>query len=105
MHSYTNSHTYIYRSHTSTMVYTYDCRTKLNRLKCLFGIFKVHILSCLGVVYVFLLVKSKFPHAYTQDFPYRIQHILECEFYLLEAMVRSILFENYELFNAYIFRL
>lgn len=32
------------------------------------------------------VLKSKFPHAYTQDFPYRIQHILECEFYLLEAM-------------------
>lgn len=32
------------------------------------------------------VLKSKFPYAYTQDFPYRIQNILECEFYLLEAM-------------------
>jgi len=32
-------------------------------------------------------VKAKFAYAYTQEFPYRIQHILECEFFLLEAMV------------------
>ena len=32
-------------------------------------------------------VKTKFAYAYTQEFPYRITHILECEFFLLEAMV------------------
>lgn len=32
------------------------------------------------------VVKNKFNFAYAQDFPYRISHILECEFYLLELM-------------------
>jgi len=32
------------------------------------------------------VVKSKFNYAYAQEFPYRINHILECEFYLLENM-------------------
>ncbi|XP_046438598.1 cyclin-C-like [Daphnia pulex] len=32
------------------------------------------------------VVKSKFNYAYPQEFPYRAQHILECEFYLLENM-------------------
>jgi len=34
-------------------------------------------------------VKTKFAYAYTQEFPYRIQQILECEFFLLEAMVNE----------------
>lgn len=34
-----------------------------------------------------VLVKTKFAYAYNQDFPYRIHQILECEFFLLEAMV------------------
>ena len=33
------------------------------------------------------IVKNKFSYAYpNQDFPYRPNHILECEFYLLENM-------------------
>ncbi|KAK4019262.1 cyclin-C [Daphnia magna] len=32
------------------------------------------------------VVKSKFNYAYPQEFPYRANHILECEFYLLENM-------------------
>lgn len=31
-------------------------------------------------------VKNKFSYAYTQEFPYRTNHILECEFYLLENL-------------------
>lgn len=31
-------------------------------------------------------VKSKFPYAYSTEFPYRTNHILECEFYLLENL-------------------
>ena len=31
-------------------------------------------------------MKSKFNYAYQQEFPYRANHILECEFYLLENM-------------------
>jgi len=34
-----------------------------------------------------VVVKSKFAYAYTQEFPYRIAHVLECEFFLLESMV------------------
>lgn len=32
------------------------------------------------------LIKSKYSHIYTQEYPYKIQHIWECEFYLLEVM-------------------
>ncbi|ESP04928.1 hypothetical protein LOTGIDRAFT_211728 [Lottia gigantea] len=32
------------------------------------------------------VVKTKFPHAFNGDYPYRIQNVLECEFYLLEMM-------------------
>jgi len=35
-------------------------------------------------------VKTKFAYAYTQEFPYRITHVLECEFFLLEAMVITV---------------
>lgn len=31
-------------------------------------------------------MKNKFSHAYSQEFPYRIAQVLECEFYLLELM-------------------
>jgi len=31
-------------------------------------------------------VKNKLNYAYTQEFPYRTNHILECEFYLLENL-------------------
>ncbi|KAK7598091.1 hypothetical protein V9T40_006326 [Parthenolecanium corni] len=36
--------------------------------------------TCQGVV------KTKFGYAYPQEFPYRANHILECEFYLLENL-------------------
>jgi len=49
------------------------------------------------------VVKSKFSYAYNQDFPYRIQNILECEFYLLEAMdCCLILFHPYRPLLQYI---
>ncbi|GJQ76961.1 CycC [Trypoxylus dichotomus] len=32
------------------------------------------------------LVKTKYNYAYTQEFPYRTNNILECEFYLLENL-------------------
>ncbi|GIZ03631.1 cyclin-C, partial [Caerostris extrusa] len=32
------------------------------------------------------VVKNKFSYAYAQEFPYRMNHVLECEFYLLEMM-------------------
>lgn len=32
------------------------------------------------------LIKNKFSYAYPNEFPYRANHILECEFYLLELM-------------------
>jgi len=32
------------------------------------------------------IVKNKFCHAFTGEYPYRIQHVFECEFYLLEMM-------------------
>lgn len=31
-------------------------------------------------------MKNKFSYAYSQEFPYRTNHILECEFYLLENL-------------------
>lgn len=32
------------------------------------------------------VVKNKFSHAYPQEYPYRINSVLECEFFLLEMM-------------------
>lgn len=32
------------------------------------------------------VIKTKFGYAYQQEFPYRTNHILECEFYLLENL-------------------
>ncbi|KAJ6642593.1 Cyclin-C [Pseudolycoriella hygida] len=32
------------------------------------------------------VIKNKFRYAYQQEFPYRTNHILECEFYLLENL-------------------
>lgn len=32
------------------------------------------------------VIKNKFNYAYQQEFPYRTNHILECEFYLLENL-------------------
>ena len=36
-------------------------------------------------------VKNKFSHAYPQDYPYRINNVLECEFFLLEMMVSTVM--------------
>lgn len=36
--------------------------------------------------HTFFVVKNKLNYAYTQEFPYRTNHILECEFYLLENL-------------------
>lgn len=38
---------------------------------------------------LFVAVKTKFAYAYTTEFPYRMTHVLECEFFLLEAMVSA----------------
>ena len=35
---------------------------------------------------LYVAVKNKFNYAYSQEFPYRTNHILECEFYLLEHL-------------------
>lgn len=49
------------------------------------------------------VVKTKFAYAYTQEFPYRITHILECEFFLLEAMdCCLILFHPYRSLLQYV---
>lgn len=47
------------------------------------------ILSAVCVIYV---AKQKYAHAfnYQGEFPYRMPAILECEFFLLEALVRVI---------------
>jgi cyclin-C len=45
--------------------------------------------SVFAIIELFLYafsVKNKFNYAYTQEFPYRTNHILECEFYLLENL-------------------
>ena len=42
--------------------------------------------ECALIKSFIFLVKSKFNYAYAQEFPYRANHILECEFYLLENM-------------------
>lgn len=39
-----------------------------------------NLLQCQNVI------KNKFNYAYQQEFPYRTNHILECEFYLLENL-------------------
>jgi hypothetical protein len=44
-------------------------------------------MAALPIVWPFYFaVKNKFGHAFPQEYPYRIQNILECEFYLLEMM-------------------
>ena len=52
--------------------------------KSLFETFSATIYLLL--ITVNFTVKSKFNYAYPQEFPYRANHILECEFYLLENM-------------------
>lgn len=44
------------------------------------------ILQFLIYIYLLFVVKNKLHYAYTQEFPYRTNHILECEFYLLENL-------------------
>ena len=47
--------------------------------------------TCAGLtcpfVNPFVSVKNKFGYAHPQEYPYRIQNVLECEFFLLEMMV------------------
>lgn len=45
-----------------------------------FTLFARFSLQCQNVI------KNKFSYAYQQEFPYRSNHILECEFYLLENL-------------------
>lgn len=45
-----------------------------------------YILQFLIYIYLLFSVKNKLSYAYTQEFPYRTNHILECEFYLLENL-------------------
>ncbi|RUS79738.1 hypothetical protein EGW08_012511 [Elysia chlorotica] len=47
---------------------------------------KVSDVMPLSFVIVFFPVKNKFGHAFNGEYPYRIQHVMECEFYLLEMM-------------------
>lgn len=42
--------------------------------------------STLFNLFLICFTVKKFSYAYTQEFPYRANHILECEFYLLENM-------------------
>jgi len=63
-------YTYIYtHTHTHTYIYIYIY---------IYYMYKINVFS--------ILVKGKFNYAYTQEFPYRTNHILECEFYLLEHL-------------------
>ncbi|KAG0727313.1 Cyclin-C [Chionoecetes opilio] len=46
------------------------------------------------------VVKNKFSYAYTSEFPYRTNHILECEFYLLESLdCCLIVYQPYRVIN------
>lgn len=60
--------------------------------KCCAYIFYIYCtLSMINILIEFycsfsFTVKNKFNYAYTQEFPYRTNHILECEFYLLEHL-------------------
>jgi len=52
-----------------------------------------HLIFSIELMKIFcFLVKNKFSYAYPQEFPYRINHVLECEFYLLEMMVFLVLY-------------
>jgi cyclin C len=49
------------------------------------------------------VVKTKFSYAYPQEFPYRIAHVLESEFYLLELMdCCLILYHPYRPLTTYV---
>jgi len=49
------------------------------------------------------IVKNKYSHAYAQEFPYRIQNVWECEFYLLEMMdCCMVLYQPYRPLVSYI---
>uniref|UniRef100_A0A8C7MRW6 Cyclin C n=1 Tax=Oncorhynchus kisutch TaxID=8019 RepID=A0A8C7MRW6_ONCKI len=37
-------------------------------------------------LFLFCTVKTRFSYAFPKEFPYRMNHVLECEFYLLELM-------------------
>lgn len=50
----------------------------------------------------FFLVKNKFSHAYPQEYPYRINSVLECEFFLLEMMVKIVLCCQFKKFCVFL---
>uniref|UniRef100_A0A8C8H716 Cyclin-like domain-containing protein n=1 Tax=Oncorhynchus tshawytscha TaxID=74940 RepID=A0A8C8H716_ONCTS len=46
----------------------------------------VFLASKVEVLFLFCTVKTRFSYAFPKEFPYRMNHVLECEFYLLELM-------------------
>ncbi|XP_013379472.1 cyclin-C-like [Lingula anatina] len=49
------------------------------------------------------VLKTKFQHAFQQEFPYRVNHVHECEFFLLEMMDCSlVLYHPYRPLTQYI---
>lgn len=59
-------------------------RYTLFLLRFLEEMFKIILKTC--PFHFFFPVKNKLSYAYTTDFPYRTNNILECEFYLLENL-------------------
>lgn len=53
---------------------------------CLYVSVIVILFTVFSTILLFVVVKNKLNYAYTQEFPYRTNHILECEFYLLENL-------------------
>nr|CAD7393767.1 unnamed protein product [Timema cristinae] len=53
---------------------------------CVFLASKVEEFGVISNSRLITTLKNKFNYAYTQEFPYRTNHILECEFYLLENL-------------------
>lgn len=56
----------------------FSCNSTCSEEQCVIVYFPV----------ILLAVKNKFSHAYPQEYPYRINSVLECEFFLLEMMVK-----------------
>lgn len=46
------------------------------------------------------VLKTRFSYAFPKEFPYRMNHILECEFYLLELMVSIECFVSHNTLHA-----
>lgn len=71
----------------SFIVYAYSCRL-IRRWVLYLKISQYFLLACLKKIWCLFSVKNKFSHAYPQEYPYRINSVLECEFFLLEMMVK-----------------